>query len=355
MSDDLWLTSDSRMVMMVLQVFLIAREQRDMRHDMLEILKNVKRNGSHLHEESPDRPKAAAAEALSVQPAVARQSTSTRHIEEAAALSALLLAIQGLGEDINVIKLAVSANNSKAAGKSYNSYPAASRSRSELDTTVAAVEQDSAATQQPELQTKPLQRSTRNRAASLAYRGRRTAQTACTSTPPPTPPPTNVHEICSDRGQEVPRQALGVPSTEPPRSTGKSSRTTATVLAVRAASSTEGCVTFPTPSPSPSSMAMRRGRAGTFPTSQGPASQGGSCTPPNSHPTAVWDSVVLVPGGRQLLPFSSSVWQSERTLGGQPTRRDWPFRPQMARSATWAVALAAAVDNDQDMAQTAAR
>jgi len=369
-SADMELTHIGALKTILSEVFLIAREQRNMRHDMQEILKIVKKNGSHLHEDSADRSTATAAEALSARPAVARQSTTSRHIEEAAALSALLHAIQGLGADINVIKLAVAANESTAAGKSRKSagYPTASRSelnatvaaksagypsasRSERNATVAAIEQHSApgAARELALQTKPLQRSARNRAASTSCQGQRTAQTAGSPTPPPTltPPPTNVHEIGSSGSQEMPRQAVGVPSTEPPSSTGKSSRTTATVLAVRAAAQTEGCVTFPTPSPSPNSMAIRQGGAETFPTSQG-----GSCTTPNSHPAAVWESFVLVPGDRQLLPFTCSVWQSDRTPSDQPMR--WPFRPQKTRSASWAVALAAAVDNDQDMAQTAA-
>jgi hypothetical protein len=324
-------TSESRECMVVLQVFLIAQEQRDLKCNMLEILNIAKSNGSN-------RPEAADAEVLPVKPVVTRQSTSSRHIQEPAALSALLLAVQGLEADINVIKLAVATNDSTVTGKSCST-----ASKLALNATVAADAHSTAAraTGQSAFQTKPLQQSARSR---TAYRGRRGAAQA-TGSPTPSPTPavmTNVHNMCSV--QEVRQKAFGVPSTEPPCSTGKPTRNTArsaTVLAVKAAVSTEDSATFPTMEPIPNERLIRRDRAETF-----SISRGGGSAPPTA---SVWDSVVLVPGGRQPLPFPSSVWHSERIASGQPTH--WHFHSQKARSASWAVALAAAVDNDQDMAQ----
>jgi hypothetical protein len=304
-----------------------------MMRDMRDVLDIVRAKGSLLHESTPDRPQAATAENPSISVQIKKAD-------------AVLASIQGrLAADL---RLAVAAQDRSAAGQS-----GLTESLLEPNAAFAAAAQYPAAinalqsAQEAKVAAKS-QRLTRHRTGSLTIRDQRAAAQAMSNL---TQPPTslkNVHGVYY--GQELPEQAIGVARTGPPGSTGKPKRTTATVLAVRTAELPEGGETFTTMPPTPTTMAIRQGRAETPTTIQG-----SRCITPNSHSAAVWDSdsVVLVAGCRPPPPISStgsvqysSGLSTSRAARGQP--KHVQSNPQMVLFNSWAVALAAAVDNDQE-------
>jgi hypothetical protein len=308
---------------------------------MQPVLDIVKANCSHLHEGKPDHPKAAAAESLRAQPSAAQQRTSSGHFEEAV-VTALLPAIQRLAADVNMIKLAVATDESTTAGQPGPLLPATSWLATNAAVGAAAqhraIPTASATLMSAAHGAKSTQRMARQRSRAVAQ-----------GIDGPTQPSTlltHVHDMYS--GQNFQKQAIGVPPAEPPSSSGKPNRISATVLAVRAASSSlaNGDVSFPTTPSAANGRAIRQGRTRTPPTTQRDRS-----ITPNSHSGGVWDSVVLVSGGRPPLPFSSSVQHPSGASSVQPMHCQ--SNPQMARSTSWAVALAAAVDNDSDLMSTA--
>jgi hypothetical protein len=315
------------------QVFLIAKDQRALRSDLREVLETVKCGVPTLHEDAPSRPNAAAAETLSSRSHAERQSTSTRPIEGTASI---LAAIKELGQDINKIMNAVNVNTIADQSGALLPTPAPS----------AAVAADAKYPTLPSAvqEANMLQRSARHRAVSQALRNQKTAMQPLGGQTQPLTEPSHGHNIYYV--QNLSQQAYGVPPTEPPCSTtgenAKPANVTATVLAVRAASFAHG------PGNTTSNMlhtsntkAARRRR------SEPPEIRQRECSvAPNARPAAAWDSVVLVPGCRSPPSYLSSVSHASGVASGQPTL--WQSRPQMAKSASWAVALAAAVDNDQE-------
>ena len=299
---------------------------------MREVLDIVRAKGSLLHESTPDLPQAATAE----------NSSTSLQVKKA---DAVLASIHGrLAADL---KLAVAAQDSSAAGQS-----GLTESLPEPNAAFAAAAHNPAAinalqsAQEAKVAAKP-QRLTRHRTGSLTIRDQRAAAQAMSNL---TQPPTslkNIHGVYY--GQELPEQAIGVARTGPPSSTSKPKRTTATVLAVRTAASPKGGETLPTmpQTPTGTTMALRSGREETPTTIQGGR--------PNSRSAAVWDSdsVVLVAGCRPPPPISSTgSVQNSSGLGTSRAARGQPkhvqSKPPMVLFNSWAVALAAAVDNDQE-------